>query len=67
LKITVNPNEKIVKEVRQKLQENDFYCPCKLIKNKDTKCMCKEFLEQKENGYCHCNLYYKTIEKGDNK
>ena len=47
--------------VRQKLKDNDGYCPCKLKKNNDTKCMCKEFREQK-SGICHCGLYEKIEE-----
>jgi ferredoxin-thioredoxin reductase catalytic subunit len=59
-KISINPDEEYVKEIRQKLKENDGYCPCRLIKSEDTKCMCKEFKEQ-ESGYCHCGLYFKEI------
>ena len=58
VKIVVNPNKDIVNEVRRKLKENDGYCPCSLIKNEDTKCMCKEFRET-EVGECHCGLYVK--------
>lgn len=35
------------------------YCPCSILKNADTKCMCKEFREMDE-GMCHCGLYIKT-------
>ena len=42
------------------LKENSNYCPCKTEKTKDTKCICKEFREQKD-GWCHCGLYYKDI------
>jgi ferredoxin-thioredoxin reductase catalytic subunit len=59
-KISVNPDEEYVKEIRQKFKENDGYCPCRLIKSENTKCMCKEFKEQ-ESGYCHCGLYFKEI------
>lgn len=38
---------------------NDGYCPCAVFKNMDTKCMCKEFREQKEPGPCHCGRYEK--------
>jgi len=41
------------------VKDNDGYCPCKLQKNDDTKCMCKDFREQKE-GECDCGLYFKT-------
>lgn len=56
--IRVNEDKKLVKEIRQKLKDNDNYCPCRLIKSEENKCICKEFKEQEE-GYCHCGLYYK--------
>lgn len=56
--IKVNPDKEFVKEIRKKIKQNDGYCPCRIIKNEDTKCICKEFLEQEE-GECHCGLYYK--------
>lgn len=58
LKITYNQNKQIVDKILDALDKNNGYCPCKLEKNNDTKCMCKEFREQKE-GYCHCGLYIK--------
>jgi len=60
IKIKTNSDENFVKEIRKKLKENDGYCPCRIAKNKDTKCMCKEFREQVdrgETGECHCGLY----------
>lgn len=56
--IKLNPNAEKVKEVREAIVKNNGYCPCKIIKNADTRCMCKEFIEQ-DTGYCHCELYYK--------
>lgn len=47
LKIIKNPNKEIFDEVTKAVQENDGYCPCELQKNEDTKCMCKNFKEQK--------------------
>ena len=58
LKITYNQDKQIVDKILDALDTNNGYCPCKLEKNNDTKCMCKEFREQKE-GYCHCGLYIK--------
>lgn len=58
MKISLNPNKEEVERVRRALQENDGYCPCKLIKTPETKCMCQEFRHQEE-GYCHCGLYIK--------
>ena len=39
------------------------YCPCRLERTEENKCMCKEFRDQIADpnfkGYCHCMLYYK--------
>ena len=58
MKIRVSDDADLVAEIRQKLKENDNYCPCRIEKTDDTKCMCKEFREQ-ESGECHCGLYVK--------
>lgn len=60
LTIRVSDNKELVEEVRQKLKENDGYCPCKFVKSKDTKCMCKDFRMQTTPGECHCGLYIKV-------
>lgn len=60
--IKVNEDKELVAEIRQKLKENGGYCPCRLQKTPDTKCMCKEFREQEE-GECHCGLYVKIKEE----
>lgn len=63
--IKLNDNEEVVKVVKEGLKKTGGYCPCRLEKNEDTKCMCKEFREQIQNpefeGFCHCMLYYKSI------
>lgn len=61
IKIILNPDLEKVKEIKDKIKEKGGYCPCKLLKNDDTKCMCREFREQKE-GECHCGLYIKISE-----
>lgn len=58
MKIRKNPDTDFVNEMKKKIKENNGYCPCSLIKNPDTKCMCKEFREMDE-GVCHCGLYIK--------
>ncbi len=39
------------------------YCPCRLARTTENRCMCKEFRDQIADpdfeGYCHCMLYYK--------
>lgn len=59
MKIKLSTDKELVAEIKAKLKENGGYCPCKLEKTADTKCMCKEFREQ-ESGECHCGLYVKT-------
>lgn len=57
--IKLNPNKAVVEEIKYKLKANDGYCPCRITKSQDTKCMCKEFREQ-TSGECHCGLYIKV-------
>lgn len=45
--------------ILEAVKANDGYCPCRRVKNEDTKCMCKEFREG-GLGECHCGLYEKT-------
>lgn len=59
--IKQNPDIEYANEVRRKLKDNGGYCPCRLEKTPDTKCMCKEFRESDE-GMCHCGLYIKEKE-----
>lgn len=60
MRIKTNPDKKYVKYIKQKLKDNGGYCPCALVKNTDTKCMCKEFREM-ESGMCYCGLYIKEL------
>lgn len=60
--IKLNEDQELVKEIKLQLKNNDGYCPCKLEKNENTKCMCKEFRDQEE-GECHCGLYIKVKNK----
>lgn len=62
LPISPNPDLKKVAEIKSKIKENDGYCPCQLLRNSDTRCMCKEFRESNKPGYCHCGLYYRAEE-----
>lgn len=65
IKIKLNSNEKAVKVLLKAIEENDGYCPCAIFKNEDTKCMCKDFRDQIEQGIsgkCHCGLYVCEVE-----
>lgn len=56
--IKVTQDKELENTIKKALKDNDGYCPCRVQKTKDTKCMCKEFREQ-TSGECHCGLYYK--------
>lgn len=66
MKITLNPDEEIVKIVKEGLEKSGGYCPCRREKTPENKCMCKEFRDQIKDrsfeGFCHCMLYYKSLE-----
>jgi ferredoxin-thioredoxin reductase catalytic subunit len=61
MKVQLVADEKHVKAIREGLKKNDGYCPCRIQKTEDNKCMCKEFREETPVGeQCHCGLYIKT-------
>ena len=66
MKIKFNPDSEIVKLVQDGLKKTGGYCPCRLEKTEETKCMCKEFRDQIQDPdfevFCHCMLYYKSLE-----
>lgn len=45
--------------IAKMVKENDGYCPCAVQKVPETKCICKDFIEQTEPGPCHCGRYKK--------
>lgn len=60
MRVKQNLDKEYAKSILEQLKVNSGYCPCRLEKKADTKCMCKEFREQierNEPGYCHCGLY----------
>lgn len=48
--------------VAKLVAQNGGYCPCAVFKNDDTRCICKEFREQKTPGLCHCGRFEKVAE-----
>lgn len=58
-KIILSDDKEQVAKIRERLKANEGYCPCRISKTPDTKCMCKEFREQEE-GLCHCGMYVKV-------
>ncbi len=64
--VRLNEDAELVAKIKEGLQKKDGYCPCRLQKTEDNKCMCREFRDQIADpnfeGYCHCLLYYKSKE-----
>lgn len=62
--VKLNEDKKVVAMIKEGLKAKGGYCPCRLEKSEDNKCICKEFKEQIADpdfeGYCHCRLYYKS-------
>ena len=63
MKVRENENREIVERVKKGLERTGGYCPCRLSRTPEYKCMCEEFRRQIADpdfeGYCHCMLYYK--------
>ena len=66
MKVRFNENQEIVHAIREGLEKTGGYCPCRIERTEENKCMCKEFRDQiadpEFEGYCHCMLYYKSLE-----
>ena len=67
MKISLNPDKEVVKVIKEGLKRTGGHCPCRKERSEDTKCMCKEFKKQIDDpnfeGFCHCMLYYKSLEE----
>lgn len=62
--IKVTDNKEVKETVLAGLKRNKEkygkkYCPCSLVRDEDTICMCKEFREMEE-GTCHCQIHNGT-------
>lgn len=64
MKITENTDKEVVRLIREGLARTGGYCPCRLARTEENKCMCQEFRDQIKDpnyeGFCHCMLYYKS-------
>ena len=62
--VTLNPDKEMVQTVRDGLKRTGGYCPCRLQRTEENRCICQEFKAQiadtEFEGYCHCMLYYKS-------
>ena len=66
MSVRLNENKELVAKIKEGLKIKDGYCPCRLQKLPEYKCICEEFKKQiadpEFEGYCHCKLYYKSKE-----
>ena len=64
MSVRLNDNQEIVAKIKEGLKMKGGYCPCRLQKLPEYKCICEEFKQQiadpEFEGYCHCKLYYKS-------
>ena len=61
--VRLNEDKEMVAAIKEGLKRTGGYCPCRLERSEENKCICKEFRDQIADpdfkGYCHCLLYYK--------
>lgn len=64
--VRLNSDKELVKAIKEGLKQKQGYCPCRIEKKEEYKCICEEFKAQINDpdfeGYCHCRLYYKSKE-----
>lgn len=62
--VRLNEDKAIVAKVKEGLKQTGGYCPCRVLRTEENKCICQEFKEQMADpdfeGYCYCGLYYKS-------
>lgn len=64
MSVKLNDDKEVVARVKEGLKMKDGYCPCRLQKLPEYKCICEEFKQQIADpdfeDFCHCKLYYKS-------
>lgn len=62
--VRLNEDKEVVARIKEGLKAKGGYCPCRLARTPENKCICEEFRRQMADpdfeGYCHCMLYYKS-------
>lgn len=62
--VRLNEDKEVVAMIREGLKQTGGYCPCRVGKLEENKCICEEFKQQIDDpnfeGYCHCRLFYKS-------
>lgn len=62
LVIKLSDDKELIEEVDKQLDRNYLlygkrYCPCAIIQDDDSVCMCKDFRDRTEPGSCNCGKY----------
>ena len=66
MKVTENENKEIVKKIREGLEKTGGYCPCRIQRTPENKCMCEECrLERTEDNKCMCREFREQIDDPD--
>ncbi len=64
--VRLNEDKEMVKLIREGLKQTGGYCPCRVGRLEENKCICEEFKEQIEDpafeGFCHCQLFFKSLD-----
>ena len=58
--VNKNPDINTFNEISEAVRSNGNYCCCAIEKTPDTMCICKNFREATESGFCHCGRFYKV-------
>lgn len=53
-RLILTNNQEKAQKILNAIYKNEGYCPCRLTKSEDTKCPCKEMMEEHK---CHCGLF----------
>lgn len=46
MKVTLNPDPEVVARVQEGLRRTGGYCPCRIARTEENKCICQEFRAQ---------------------
>ena len=46
MKVRLNEDRQVVDAIREGLKRTGGYCPCRLARTEENRCMCKEFKDQ---------------------
>lgn len=60
LKIIQNPDKEVYEAATKAVKANDGYCCCRLSRDKNARCMCKDFRDQTTEGLCYCERFMKV-------